>query len=292
MVDKEIFVSIFLSLFVIFVIYYVTRHYIADQVIHHYVPIPTIEEHFIHVPVEDQIDLDLEDKHNVHNKTLKRQASHAISQLRKTDQHQYTIDQAIEEIKYLIEFNLSPDIEKLDEALYAVEKIDQMDVFYHSGQTSEKEILRLVWERINHPVNHKMKDQLCENLIDQLADCKNDYTGVHCCEGRIMRILQTLELCDDGNVVNLKPLWAYREEISNKILKYREKLLNKAPSKYITFNDKTVLDTSDRHAQQTFNQCLITNLKKRFTRDYVEKGILTQKELEDLTRVYYDSLYD
>ena len=40
-------------------------------------------------------------------------------------------------------------------------------------------------------------------------------------------------------------------------------------------------------------QCLFDQeLAKRFDLDYIQPGYITQAELDDLTKVYYDSLYD
>jgi hypothetical protein len=90
----------------------------------------------------------------------------------------------------------------------------------------------------------------------------------------------------------LRPLWAYKEEIANQISKYRDKLLNKAPKNYRDLEQKTELNDDDKRVFNAFNHCLIKNLTKRFEIDYVSKGLLSTEELNDLTKIYYDSLYD
>jgi hypothetical protein len=281
---------IMMFLLIIFLTFYVIRrhHYVVN-----YRPLEvTIEQTILRIPMEDRVDLVMEDKHNVHNQCLKRNAINVIKNLQIFDQHHYTMDSAFNDISQMIELSPDTNLERLESASYVLESIKNIGAFYHTAKISELEILRLLWERINHPINHECVSRLKENLIEQLADCQNDYSGVHCCEGRIMRILQTLELCDAENIVTLRPMWAYKEEISNQIIKYREKLLFKAPNKYQNLEKKTELTSEDSQLLEKFNRCLINNLNKRFEIDYISTGLLTKDEIEELTQVYYESLYD
>lgn len=269
-------------------------YYIIKQT-HHTVYYPvklTVEQTILRIPVEDRVDLAIDDKHNVHNVTIKRNARQVIHQLQNSDQHQYTIASTLATINELIELSPDPNLDKLDAAVQALRRLEQINAFYHSANIAELEILRLVWERINHPINAERIEQLKLNIIEQLSDCVNGYSGVHCCEGRIMRILQTLEGCDQNDLVTLRPMWAYKEEISNKITQYRQKLLDRVSQKYVDLETKTDLNDNDRQLLDQFNQCLIKNLNKRFEIDYISKDLLTRDELEDLTEVYYESLYD
>lgn len=264
--------------------------------------IMTIEHHIIRIPLEDRVDLNIEDNHNVHNKTVRRTAVHAIDELKKSDRGQYTIESAFNEInEYLKSKPRSEDlaskqkdiVEKIIiSASNSLQLIDEMDAMYYSGNIKEKEVIRLVWDRINHHINHNKRELIIENFIKELADCTKSGGSVHCCEGRITRILQSLQNCDSEDIVNLRPMWAFKEEIANKIGKYREKLIKKVPCKYSKLDEKLDLTDQDRLLLDQFNQCLIKNLGKRFEKDYVKPGYLNKEELTDLTKVYYDSLYD
>ncbi len=251
-----------------------------------------IERHIIRIPLEDRVDFNIEDNHNVHNLTIKRSASMAIESLKQSDRKMYSINDALVEINQLIKSsdNLSKNI--LNSAQQALIMIDNMNATYLTANISEKEVIRLVWERINHPINKQYIDQLKENLIREISDCKRGQSSVHCCEGRITRILQSLQNCDAELIVDLRPLWAFKEEIENKISKYRLKLFEKAPKKYAETESKLELNDFDRQLINEFNSCLLKNLSKRFEIDYIKPGYLTKTELEDLTKVYYNSLYD
>jgi hypothetical protein len=242
--------------------------------------------------MEDRVDMAIEDRHNVHNSCLKRTASIVIQKLMLSDRHIYTVDSALHEIFDMLELCPDTDIYRLENATQALTLMCSMDAIYQSCDIAEKELLRLLWDRINHPVNVEVKDQLKDNFIDQLADCRNGYSGVHCCEGRVMRLLQAFENCDKEAIVELRPMWAYKEEISNKIYLYRQKLLGKVSKMYQDIENKLELTQRDRDLLDKFNKCLIRNLGRRFEIDYVSKGLLTRYELDDITQTYYESLYD
>lgn len=310
--NSLLFATVVIGLFIIYVKY---RQHTSEYMIHYHPVDVTIEHHILRIPIEDRIDLAIEDKHNVHNCCLKRNAITIIQKLKNSDKHQYSIESTINKIRDLIELSPDTDLEKLDAAYQALDSIEQINAFYHHANIHELEILRLVWERINHPINQKKMTCLQENLIEQLADCKNDYSSVHCCEGRIMRILQTLENCDSENFVNLRPMWAYKEEIGNKISQYRDKLIHIISQKchelekknnltqknhqmlnqfknFIELEKKINLTSNDKKILDIFNKCLIKNLTKRFEIDYISSGLLKKSEVDDLTKVYFESLYD
>lgn len=258
-------------------------------------------DHVIRIPLEDQVDLDLDDNHNVHNKTIKRTAVMAITNLQKSDQGKYSIESAITELLTFVDTDAVQDLElkasTIDMAKRVIRQIDGMNCLYVTANIRERELFRLIWERINHPINEKIQNQLKENLIKELADCNRAVAGgqklsLHCCEGRVTRLLQSLQECDSEQIVNLRPMWAFKEEIENMITKYRQKLLKKSPEIYRQIENKMELNDDDRKDINKFNSCLISNLQKRFQTDYIRPGYLTPIELNDLTRTYYESLYD
>lgn len=250
----------------------------------------TVQQIVYRIPLEDRTDMDIEDRHNVHNMCLKRNAFNVVQDLRVSDQQQFTIDSALEAIHRLIEYSIDTDLDKLDNAEMVLLSIEDIGATYTSCHIKETELIRLIWERIHHPMNKSVQEQQENNLIEQLADCKNGTHGLHCCEGRIMRLLQTLEGCDSQGIVNLRPMWAFKEEIANKIMYYRSKLLEKAPLQYTLLDQKIKLNQKEEALFNAFNQCLIRNLNKRFEIDYVSQGLLSPIELEDITKPYYENL--
>lgn len=259
-------------------------------------PITIIMEHhvltdhrIIRIPLEDQVDLAIEDRHNVHNKTIKRTANMAINELKKSDMGIYNINTAFNEIYKYIE---SLEIVNKDKAKEVLNLIENINAYYTNGKLFEKELIKLVWSRINNPINESRCQLLKDNFIMQLIDCSNGDRILHCTEGRITRILQSLQSCDMEDIVNLKPMWAFKEEIADKIIKYQNKLQNKAPKKYIDVINKLEPTLPEKLLLKQFNDCLVKNLNDRFNIDYIQSGYLNNNELNDITKVYYDSLYD
>ena len=153
----------------------------------------------------------------------------------------------------------------------------------------------MVWQRINHPINRDHYDDLKLSLTEQLADCKPTGnigigTGIVCVVGRISRILQTLELLDAENIVTLNPKWAVNDSISNYCTRYIGKLTKLVPNEY-----RVALDTLNRTPEQEimsgrFYACIKHNLDRKFTKLYVDTGLLTVDELSKLTAVPYEQL--
>src|SRR6185295_9520863 len=91
-------------------------------------------------------------------------------------------------------------------ALDVLDQIHNINASHIGTGLSEMEILRLVWQRIKHPLNHAQQNDLKESLAMQLGDCKPNGV-IMCITGRITRVLQSLECIDAENIVDLKPLW-------------------------------------------------------------------------------------
>lgn len=296
-INNSLIVVVTIFMIVCIGIYSIFNTYKYYRYQHNNEPITIIMEHHmiadhrvIRIPLEDQVDLAVEDRHNVHNKTIKRTACMAIDKLKISDLKNYTISDAFNDIYKYIE-NINEN--NKDKAKEVLNLIENMNVYYSNGKIYEKELIKLVWSRINHPINESRCQLLKDNFIMQLLDCSNGNQILHCTEGRITRILQSLQSCDVEDIVNLKPMWAFKEEIANKIIKYQDKLMKKAPLKYVNIMNKSEdITPSEQKLLKKFNDCLVNNLNKRFTIDYVDNGYLNNNELDDITKVYYDSLYD
>lgn len=253
---------------------------------------PNNNVQILRIPIEDRVDLSIDDDHNVHNNCLKRHVQKIIKKLQQTDQSKFTVASTIKGILLLIKkyWNKQSQICKM--ASIALIMINQMDATYDLVKLPEREILRLIWERIHHPINKSVQENLEQCLIEQLADCLSSPSELHCCEGRIMRLIQTFECIDHDDIVQMKPMWAFKEEISQSICRYRQKMLDKESSYIKELDSKPILSDQDRNLLNQFNQRLINKLNRKFIKDYVSVGLLTMEELDDLTKIYYDSLYD
>lgn len=252
---------------------------------------PTIiHPRVIRVPLEDQVDLTIEDEHNVHNKTIKRTAAVAIKNLKKCDNKLWNnINTTISNIH---ECASNLNLNNKQQIRENLSLMQNLNAYYKNGKISEMELIRLIWCRIHDPINQSVMKTLKENFYNQLIDCGNGERNLHCLEGRITRLIQSLQHCDVENLVDLKPMWAFRDEIVNKIQQYQKKLIERAPPIYSDLIDLIDPNESQKLLLKKFNDCLVKNLNRRFDIDYIQSNYLTQLELNDITQVYYDSLYD
>lgn len=237
------------------------------------------------IPEEDRVDLDYSDTHNVHNKTVRRSAENAIKKLQLSIDQNETRHDIRELFQYLEKY-------KNSRANRALHMILQINCYYKIGQICERDLIYLVWNRIHHPHNHGKIDLLKERLAQNLADCFKNDNDLHCCEGRVTRVLQSLQKADADDIVDLVPLWAIKEDIENHLIKYRQKLLEKAPVEYNESYNREELTVDDKNKLEIFNRCLISNLNRRFKKNYIETGLLTEPELDVIVKEYYDSLYE
>jgi hypothetical protein len=238
---------------------------------------------FYRVHLEDRGALSQTDAQNVHNLGVERGVDLAICRLQ--DSLSETNASTPTPIPNL------PDFLAKHDALKSYQIIKNVKSKFHN--LDEIEIINLVWTRIHHPINNNNCSRLKEEFIQQLRDTSINDSDLVCVDGRIARILQTLEFDADPNLLSLRPVWAFREEISERICQYRRRLMEKLPAIYqrleTTASDEMTCDDFDRLDQ--FNLCLIKNLEIKFHKDYVKPALLTTDELNQLTRDYYDALY-
>jgi hypothetical protein len=244
-----------------------------------------IERMFNEVRPQDngRLDRQMNDQQNVHDSVV---TNYIVESTKRLGQLQRPFNEIRHEIQsYLL---LSND-NKAPEAINAFEEICRINMYHMGTDKHETDILGLVWQRINHPVNHEHVNELKESLLQQLADCI-EYDTVVCGVGRISRVLQTLECLDAEQIVNIRPMWAVGETIGDYCTKYSQKLLNRVPEKYreaINALDRT---PEQQHLAEQFYQCVKDNLMKKFTHLYLDTHLLTKGQLDKLSKEYMDQL--
>lgn len=187
------------------------------------VPVDSVES------VYEDIDFNLDDPHNVHNEGLQQQLPILMNSLRDS-------------------------LEKYGEC-----HIPQPQLF--DCTSTESELYKLVWERINCPINQDVKTTMIEKYLEAAHSCK-DFED--CTDGRIMRMIECLVYLDTESICHLVPSWYFDEEISTTISNWKSK----------KFDTET----------------LIRELEEKFHKDYIESGLMTQSYLTKLTSEYYKYL--
>ncbi len=237
-----------------------------------------------------EANLDKTDNQNVHNSTVNRHVVESLKLLQTKEKQNQVEKLGLSSIYGEIRAYLLPSLHA--NSSLAMDVLDQMYNFNHFHTPSglnEMEILRLIWQRINHPINSLHQSDLKEALLVQLADCKpNDV--MMCLTGRVSRILQSLETIDAENVVDLKPLWAIKDEIGTIFGRYVDKLLNRVDHVYRDAYE--ALDRTERQCQHVkeFQVCLKRNLDRKFKLKYLDTNILNQTQLNELSQPFYDEI--
>jgi len=263
---------------------YINRHNagIADIIV---IPID-IFDHEVNV----NADLNMNDRQNVHNGTVSKHVIEAVKKLVEKEKQNKIKPQPYNEIyREIREHLMGWTHPSVGTALDVLDQIHNLNAHHVGTNLTEMEILRLVWQRIKHPINEQQCNDLKESLAIQLIDCKPNGGSIMCITGRITRILQTLECIDAENIVDLKPLWAIKEHIADYCGRYSDKLLDRSPQKYKDAYNALKRNPDQDKLVEKYNRCLRVNLDKKFKLMYLDTNILTNKQLNELTKTYYDN---
>jgi hypothetical protein len=136
----------------------------------------------------------------------------------------------------------------------ALKGLDLMEKNTHpltALKMTEVEVLRKIWGRIQTEQDETKRQDMSNMLKQRLQECGKDAS---CASGRVARVVDSLSTFDD--VVNLRPLWAMRQEMLAKASVLRN------------------------HVDETSGASLSDVLRKEFTKDYVDTGLMTANVLE------------
>ena len=167
-------------------------------------------------------------------------------------------------------------------AIEGVNLIQRNDAMIQRLNLTELNILQMIWQRINSDINTNIVQTLKENLVLNLADCMQNNGLSYCVTGRVARIISTLEQADAEGIVNLKPLWAIKEEISSFYSKYREKFLAKLPkTMHDAYEEVEPTDKQERIAEYLKNR-MISGIESRLRKRYVETKLVNTDTLNQI----------
>ena len=254
------------------------------------IEIVQIEPQFVNV--EQEVN-NQNDAQNVHDTSIQSHIVKCIERL-KNDPYKNKLSltniELVSEIKKYIFNNYDGDDLKKERALNTLNKMKQINGHISKINMTEMDVLRLVWNRINNPINEKQQENMKNNLILELADGMIDEQNAYCIVGRSSRIIQSLECTDTENIINFKPLWIIKEEISNYFSKIRNLLSKKLSKKHkeiyekfegISYKEQKIIDKINKIVKNKIN----INLIKK----YVDTNILNNKQYNTITKPYFDT---
>ena len=213
------------------------------------------------------------DSQNVHDHNLLDYAVKSINNLKNLDTNYKNYD--IHELRNNLtnsinRTNISTNEKK--NAINVANRILNNNRNEHSRlKITEADLLNLVLNRINkHPNSEDLHNNLIQNLTSGV-----EKGFVVCGTGRMMRILGALDNLDKDNLVELKPSWALKEEISNTINKIRDTELSKCSS-----NVKNQYDSGeDTNEVNNLLNNIKEKVKNKCLNDYVKNGLISESEL-------------
>lgn len=177
------------------------------------------------------------DSQNVHDSSVVKSVKTALDRLHPS---QLSLETTLREIRQ----SLVDD----QDALKGLDLIERNTHPVSSLKMTEVEVLRKVWGRIQSEPLPETKEDMVNMLKIRLNECGKDAS---CASGRVARVVDSLSTFDDA--VNLRPLWALRQE-----------MMAKASVLQKNYN----LDNFQEH------------LRTQFTKDYVNTGLMTANVLD------------
>ena len=233
----------------------------------------------------DNINLNPDDKHNVHNVSIVDAIKKRLPALYENKGQVYTFVQVVQQLKDSFRENKSyPYVSRV------LRFILESNASYSSRQIKEFEILRLIWTRINHPKNVDQRSILVEELLSQLNDCYQvEEDQIHCLEGRIVRYFQVLELHDfQRELWSLVPLWAYKREIENSCSKALKDMVEG-----LTIEDQLIYfkkdpDRAEEERVNAWNRNLVERLDSQFKQTYADR--LEEQQLKNLIEPCFQAI--
>lgn len=215
-------------------------------------------------------DLSVNDKDNVHQNSVKKKILKHIRLLQSKHKLNTKDNQTIYE--NLLNHGHISDLSK-----NIISIIYDMNLYSKYHNEHEFNLLRLVWLDIE---NNKSKIKLFD---ENLQDCYDKSKDIVCLDGRISRVYQTLG-------INFVSLWEYKEEITNTLLYFVNKLMEKNKCyKYLC--QKLELNVEEKKKLWQINYLLVLQLNKIYTEKYLKPDIIDYKVLKKILIENYKELF-
>ena len=181
------------------------------------------------------------DSQNVHDSSVVKSVKAALGKLGPSS---LSMEQTLVNVRLALADN--------EDALKGLDLIETNTIPVSSLEMREVDVLRKVWGRIETESDDEKKENMRDMLVGRIAECGKEAS---CASGRVARVVDSLATFDEA--VNLRPLWALRQEMMAKA---------------------SVLQSEESDVP------LEKRLHDHFTKDYVETGLMTaevmQAELE------------
>lgn len=221
------------------------------------------------------------DSQNIHNSQVNSTIKLSVENLKKVTDINRSQETSVSEIKQFINSYLE-DGDKKKDALKSLDRIVNSKKPLMHTNMKEQEALNLVWNRIHNSIHNDKKDTLKENLVDELSEMQ-EFGHTVCSSGRFSRIIDTLNVVDPE--VKIMDTNAINEEIMNSTAQLRNNLYKKYSE-----SEQKQLDMGTHPNQNEFDKNFKQEIKNKANEDYVQKGLVTAKKMENMLDKWIDHI--
>ena len=216
------------------------------------------------------------DTQNVHDPVVVKSVANSFKNLKNSTEN--IINNSYENLVNIIQkskSNFSGDANlhnsRVSKSLQVLKSMKKDNSRISSLNETETGIIDLVYSKYSE-LPSKEKENFVHNVVLQLSDGVEFGSSV-CAQGRAERLLSSF------SDFNIKPLWAIKQEMMNKSPLIRKELMekyNETEKKWIDEpSNKEQLEYSD-----FFDQKVKSEMKSRFAKEYVDKGLIELSSLE------------
>lgn len=239
-------------------------------------PEPEKEDVALHIPVQTIYN----DAQNVHDHVVQNTAKQIIKSLSENTNTQNTFETfgTFEtDMQDLIQM-----VQLCKQTPNFLKTLNSLGNLTHSKyDKSERQIFSLVWNKIKHDTS--LVDVFVENIASSVEE------GVIVCStGKIMRMISTLDLIDDELIPTLKPEWAVKGEIGQKIPLLIEESLSSMGKDYAVAYNTYEPSGEQKQKSQAVSDIVKKKLIESCRRDYVDSGVLT----EEIMSIYLEDFLE
>ena len=228
-----------------------------------------------------------DDKHNVHDSVLVKTVSKAIDTLKKNTQIKFDKTTSIRDIRTFIINTPSISPDRRENAIRVLDRIEMNNDLLTSANTTEVDVLHLVWNRIHNDVNKDNEQALKENLVDELSEAV-EHGNIVCTTGRVNRIIDSINTIDPE--ISIKPKWALQKEMVEKAGKILQDFLEKLSEEDRGDFESLEPTPEQERKNEVLSGRIKEEIRKEFRETYVNGGILTDETLNAELNQWIDTI--
>ena len=212
------------------------------------------------------------DSNSVHDSVVTSSVKKSVDNLKKTLNNN---DDNINTIRDYILNNVNEELTNdcREKALKTLDIMCKTNSNISNLGMKEKEILNLVYNRINSCSDEIIKNNLKETLVKELADSVRG-NGTVCAVGRVSRLVDTLNVIDPNT--NIKDSSTIRREMLNKASMIQQKIYDNLDSDI----KKEVDSLKDTDKTTDYENKVKKDITDTLHNDYVNSGIITEKQFK------------